>query len=180
MSTMQRVERAGDDPTKMVIPAPAVGAAALTLTWCAMPTEPDATVATPESETGNHGSNPRLDRVYDRCENGKAKACKTLIYDSPVGSEYEGFAQARYLELMEARDAEAYVAPTPQPEAPDPQPATWSCDYSQTYNDDWHDDVACSNGVEQHRPHLRGWDDFVTEDEMMQSAREYEQELNSW
>ena len=56
----------------------------------------------------------------------------------------------------------------------------WRCHYSPTYNYDWHDDVVCSNGVEQHRPYLREWDDFVTEDEIMQSAYEYEQELNSW
>lgn len=54
----------------------------------------------------------------------------------------------------------------------------WSCDYSPTYNRDWHDDVVCSNGTERHRPYLRGNDSFVTQDEIMQSAREYERLLN--
>lgn len=61
--------------------------------------------------------------------------------------------------------------------AVDPEPR-WSCGFSVTYNDDWHDDVVCSNGVESVRPYLREWDDFVTETEMMESAREYEDELN--
>lgn len=56
--------------------------------------------------------------------------------------------------------------------------AEWACVYSPTYNDDWHDDVMCSNGVDQERPYLREWDNFVTEAEIMESAREYEQRLN--
>lgn len=59
----------------------------------------------------------------------------------------------------------------------DPDPR-WSCGFSVTYNDDWHDDVVCSNGVESVRPYLREWDDFVTEDEIMESALEYEAQLN--
>ena len=55
----------------------------------------------------------------------------------------------------------------------------WTCVYAPTYNDDWHDDVICSNGGNSVRPILREWDDFVTEDEMMASAREYEAELNA-
>ena len=56
--------------------------------------------------------------------------------------------------------------------------ADWRCSYSPTYNNDWHDDVVCSNGVEQERPYLRGWDSFVTEAEIMESARQYEGQLN--
>jgi hypothetical protein len=40
--------------------------------------------------------------------------------------------------------------------------------------------VVCSTGVEQHRPYLREWDGFVTEDEIMESSRDYESELNGW
>ncbi len=54
----------------------------------------------------------------------------------------------------------------------------WECRYEPTYNNDWHDDVVCSNGSERHRPYLRDWDDFITQDEIMQSAREYEEQLN--
>lgn len=59
-----------------------------------------------------------------------------------------------------------------------PSDAEWTCDYEPTYNDDWHDDVVCSNGTEQQRPYLRERDSFVTEAEIMESAREYEQQLN--
>ncbi len=55
----------------------------------------------------------------------------------------------------------------------------WSCTLSVTFNDDWHDDVVCSNGTESHRPYLREWDDFVEEWEILESAAEYEAELNS-
>lgn len=56
--------------------------------------------------------------------------------------------------------------------------AGWTCVYSPSLNDDWHDDVLCSNGFDQERPRLREWDSFVTEDEIMESAREYEAALN--
>lgn len=80
----------------------------------------------------------------------------------------------------------------PQYDAPDPEPPTedeirqmttpneqWSCFLSPTMNDDWHDDVLCQRGYEYQRPYLREWDDFVTEDELMESAREYEAQLNA-
>lgn len=71
------------------------------------------------------------------------------------------------------------VEPLPeQPPAPEPDPV-WECFYEPTYDDDWHNDVLCSNGAESDRPYLREWDDFVTEDEIMESAREYEDQLNS-
>lgn len=58
-------------------------------------------------------------------------------------------------------------------------PSAWTCVYSATYNDDWHDDVVCGNGHESHRPYLREWDDFIEEWELLESALEYEAELNS-
>ncbi|WP_127129701.1 hypothetical protein [Georgenia sp. SYP-B2076] len=73
---------------------------------------------------------------------------------------------------------EAPPAPVPAP-APEPGPSYWTCFYDPTMNDDWHDDVVCSNGIEQHRPYLRTWDSFITEDEMWASALEYENELNA-
>lgn len=60
----------------------------------------------------------------------------------------------------------------------EPFRAPWTCHYAPTYNDDWHDDVVCTNGIDQQRPYLRSWDSFVTEGEIMESAREYERELN--
>lgn len=55
----------------------------------------------------------------------------------------------------------------------------WTCRYSPTWNDDWHDDVVCSDGSDSHRPYLRDWDSFVEEWEIMESAAQYEAELNA-
>lgn len=55
----------------------------------------------------------------------------------------------------------------------------WSCTYTPTMNDDWHDDVLCRNGSQLDRPYLREWDSFVTQDEIIESAREYEAQLNA-
>lgn len=55
----------------------------------------------------------------------------------------------------------------------------WVCSYDPTMNHDWHDDVVCESGGAVDRPYLREWDDFVTEEELMQSAAEYEAELNA-
>lgn len=64
------------------------------------------------------------------------------------------------------------------PAAAAAEPRSWSCSYSPTVDRDWHNDVICSNGVESRRPYLRGADSYVTESEIMASAREYESELN--
>lgn len=58
------------------------------------------------------------------------------------------------------------------------QQTGWSCYYDETWNYDWHDDVLCSNGLESHRPYLLEWADFVTYDEIMSAAAEYEAYLN--
>lgn len=54
----------------------------------------------------------------------------------------------------------------------------WSCSWSPTYNDDWHDDVICTNGVDRDRPYLLPNDGFVTQEEIMAAAADYEAELN--
>ena len=54
----------------------------------------------------------------------------------------------------------------------------WRCWYQPTFNGDWHDDVVCGNGADEHRPYLREWDNYITQDEIMESAREYEWQLN--
>lgn len=75
------------------------------------------------------------------------------------------------------------VEPVQEPKfepLPEPEPeALWICTYSPTYDDDWHNDVVCSNGVDSERPYLREWDSFVTEDEILESASEYEDQLNA-
>ncbi|GAA1914806.1 hypothetical protein GCM10009775_04200 [Microbacterium aoyamense] len=54
----------------------------------------------------------------------------------------------------------------------------WVCSFSPTYNDDWHDDVLCSNGSDSQRPYLLEGDSFVTEGEIMAAAAEFEAQLN--
>jgi hypothetical protein len=62
----------------------------------------------------------------------------------------------------------------------DPEPGDlWSCGYSPTYNDDWHDDVVCTNGRETDRPYLRPGDSFVTRSELMKAPAAYKADLNS-
>lgn len=68
--------------------------------------------------------------------------------------------------------------PPPEPEVR-PELGAWSCEYAPTMDDDWHNDVLCSNGRDGHRPYLREWDSFVTYDEIMQSALEYDAALNT-
>ena len=77
------------------------------------------------------------------------------------------------LEQPELREPELVVEGDPVPEP------VWVCSYAPTYDDDWHNDVLCSNGVDEDRPYLREWDTFITEDEIMESAQEYEDGLNS-
>ncbi|MFC9919030.1 hypothetical protein [Agromyces binzhouensis] len=61
----------------------------------------------------------------------------------------------------------------------DAAPSRWTCTYDPTFDGNWHNDVICQNGLSAHRPSLRGWDDFVTEAEILESGREYEAELNA-
>ncbi|WP_426594411.1 hypothetical protein ACPPVS_02575 [Cellulomonas sp. McL0617] len=69
------------------------------------------------------------------------------------------------------------VAP---PVEPAPQAvALWECHYVPTYDDDWHNDVLCSDGVDEDRPYLREGDSYITEDEIMASAQEYQNQLNA-
>lgn len=63
--------------------------------------------------------------------------------------------------------------------ASDPTPvARWVCSYSPTMDRNWHNDVLCTNGSQHDRPYLREGDSFITRDEIMRSAREYERQLN--
>jgi len=76
-------------------------------------------------------------------------------------------------EVPEYRPAE------PVEETPGPVPRFWTCHYAPTADGDWHNDVVCSNGSEEHRPYLREWESFLTEEEIIAAAREYEAELNA-
>jgi len=52
----------------------------------------DTSDTTDESAAeGSYGSDPDLDELYDRCEDGDYQACDDLYNESPTGSEYEEF-----------------------------------------------------------------------------------------
>lgn len=56
---------------------------------------PEAEPAEPMS----YGDDAELDRLYDLCEADDIDACDELWWDSPIGSEYEAFADKRQQEL---------------------------------------------------------------------------------
>lgn len=79
-------------------------------------------------------------------------------------------------EYYEPQDYEPDYLDIPSPE---PVHTGWSCYYDETFNYDWHDDVICSDGYESHRPYLLDWLDYVTYDDIMVAAAEYEASLNA-
>jgi len=105
-------------------------------------------------------------------------------YDHEEGPEpgYEDFVDDQYVEDDYApsdAEIETYIRRSEDRVREDLGLGSWSCDLAPTFNDDWHDDVLCSNGSESHRPYLREWDTFVEEWEILNSAKEYEAELNA-
>jgi hypothetical protein len=54
----------------------------------------------------------------------------------------------------------------------------WACFYDPTMNDNWHDDVLCTNGIDSTRPQLLLDDPFIEYDEIMAAAAAYEAQLN--
>jgi hypothetical protein len=69
--------------------------------------------------------------------------------------------------------------PRPKPAPKPPAKQVWVCSWSPTYDDDWHNDVLCDNGIASERPRLREGDDFVEQAEMMESAKEYARQRNA-
>lgn len=53
---------------------------------------PEPTEEEEVAAEGEYGSDPRLDRLYDECEDGDSESCAELFWDAPVDSEYEDFA----------------------------------------------------------------------------------------
>lgn len=66
----------------------------------------------------------------------------------------------------------------PEPVAPAPVAESWSCFWDPTMNENWHDDVLCTRGYEAIRPELLAEQSFVTQDDMMRAAADYEMTLN--
>lgn len=55
----------------------------------------------------------------------------------------------------------------------------WICEWDPTVNNNWHDDVLCTDGVDDERPYLLPEDNFVDKGEIMRAAAEHEDQLNS-
>lgn len=117
------------------------------------------------------GTSTVNDVGYQLIANGLAKP----RYNSTDGY---GRHPAEKIYAQAAKKAEPFTCARPKPKPPPPT-ARWTCFYAPTYDRDWHNDVLCSNSTDSHRPYLRSWDSFVTEPEIMASAREYEQQLNA-
>jgi hypothetical protein len=54
----------------------------------------------------------------------------------------------------------------------------WECRWDPSMNQNWHDDVLCTRGTESIRPVLLPNDRYVTQEEIMRAAQEYEDQLN--
>lgn len=54
----------------------------------------------------------------------------------------------------------------------------WSCFWAPTMNENWHDDVLCTNGADTERPSLLTDWDFITQADMVEEAARYEAYLN--
>lgn len=73
------------------------------------------------------------------------------------------------------------TVPTDDPPSFVPEPegtGLWTCGYSPTLNNNWHDDVLCTDGTSRHRPYLRPGDSFITAAELQRAAAAYERRLN--
>lgn len=120
-------------------------------------------------------------RILNAVTAGLVAAGATTGCAAPDGGDWAPPPQPepQYSQPYEPPAEPSYAPPAPRYEPPPPPPpAGWRCRYSPTMNYDWHDDALCSNGTDSIRPYLREWDSFVTEDELMESARDYEQDLN--
>lgn len=126
--------------------------------------------------------NAKLDSLGDRCP-GKHQilvdyvSIKGVAEAGTVGTCAEYAEYEVEAESIELARHDGYCSGSSRRIAPEAA-AEWTCNYAPTMNDDWHDDVICSNGIDQQRPYLREWDSFITEAEIMESAREYEEQLN--
>jgi hypothetical protein len=99
-----------------------------------------------------------------------------LAASACAASDYSGLGETESVAPGEVDEAEV-TEPPPDVEVEEAS-ARWTCVYAPTMDNDWHNDVLCSNGEQEERPYLRKGDDFVTEAEIMDSAAEYERQLN--
>jgi hypothetical protein len=90
-----------------------------------------------------------------------------------------GKAPATKATAVAKEKPEPPIKPALKPQPKPPPAQVWVCSWSPTYDDDWHNDVLCDNGIASERPRLREGDDFVEQAEMMESAREYARQRNA-
>jgi hypothetical protein len=81
----------------------------------------------------------------------------------PVEPEWEASADAQMRRMEEQAPVES----------------VWSCSYDPTYDQNWHNDVVCTDGNNSTRPVVRPDDSYITPSEALRFAREYENALNS-
>lgn len=74
--------------------------------------------------------------------------------------------------------SDAEIAEAQQQAWEEPVDEEWSCWYDPTMNENWHDDVICTDGPTSHRPTLLPGA-FVTEEDMLLEASRYEAYLNA-
>jgi hypothetical protein len=101
---------------------------------------------------------------------------------TPANDGYDTYPQKELFERLSSENpVYSCDAPTEQRklwDAGSRPGGPWHCYYSPSMDYDFYNDVYCDNGEEVVYPRLREWDDFVTETEMRESMREFENELN--
>jgi hypothetical protein len=99
---------------------------------------------------------------------GSAPLAFILASGTILGALWVGAGQPTIEQLIGFSPTGASVVSAP----------TWQCFWEPTMNQDWHDDVLCVRGLESHRPILLADRAYVTENDMMTAAAEYEATLN--
>ena len=105
------------------------------------------------------------DKVKDRKQKAAAKKRKAAAGKAPSKKATAA--------------AKAKTKPAPKPERKPAPEQVWVCSWSPTFDDDWHNDVMCANGIAWERPYLREWDESVERWEIMESARAYARQRNA-
>ena len=140
---------------------------------CAVGTEPEAE-ATADREPGTGRS--ACEAAGSAWIGGKKGSC----HESRPAKQQKKKPRCGRLgsHVCESSALEQYLLQSDPPVEPAESFTRWNCGYSPTMDNDWHNDVLCTNGAVEDRPYLREWDSFITQDEIMASAAEYERQLN--
>lgn len=117
------------------------------------------------------------------CTNQTFDECQKLGFPEPHGIDDgpgDTSAGPSPSTAFEAWQQTAGSVPSPEAEVPmGPGTGGWECSYSPTYDYDWHNDIYCTDGVDSDRPYLLAVDSYITQSEIREAGREYEDMLNS-